>query len=186
MSAEEGKASEPSTVVADAAAALAASMGERSGTSSGLSRAEQQQVDDALRRDTSEFLGSDQRAAAPVGSQSRVVDLEHSVSGIDRAVDVLKNSLSDVFPQLGQLGAQFTTLAADVAEQLADVKEALQQLAARGAAVAGTAPSSDEARAEKLRFNARAAHWKNVGNRTLWALRGAPFPDMGSSVGELQ
>lgn len=81
---------------------------------------------------------------------------------------------------------QFAALAKEFAGQLSGLAEALQQVAARGGAACKSGPSSDEAQVEKLLLDAGAAHWTDMGNRTLWALGGVPFPEMGPTVGELQ
>lgn len=58
-----------------------------------------------MMRDTLEFLGIDQGTAASLVLRGRFKGLGHSLSSLDRAVDALKNSPGDVFPQLSQLGA---------------------------------------------------------------------------------
>lgn len=77
-------------------------------------------------------------------------------------------------------------MAGDVAGQLFYFKETRQQITARRGAARGSGVSSDEFRAENMRFNVWAAYRKNMGNETLSALRGAPLLDSKSSERELQ
>ena len=52
--------------------------------------------------------------------------------------------------------------------------------------VSAEGSASNEVLSAKQRFAARAAQWKVLRNRIMWAMRGVPNPDMGSTEGELQ
>ena len=96
--------------------------------------------------------------------------------------------VDSVHPQPKQLAGQLEAFSAEFESKLSDLTELVRQSSRKGFSAGGSAEGSatNEVLAAKQPLAAREAQWKVLRNRILWAMRGVPNPDMGSTEGELQ